>query len=267
MSKKKNRPHGHYCKICGQYKANEKFSGKGHAVHICKACSSLGTAEKAVTMDMNRLMSFPMRRLSDSEKKWMQGKMHDKCPKVADTAREVYNVCFPYAERNAMKKQLAINTLSFELHIEVYDGDGDMEMADRCFNIDRKSRVLTMTDFHADSGEQSVTLDGGKMAKLLRYIVHTLEIFMWEQDYCLNSDEDDFFTDILPKDGIYVGDLEKKDKALSTEPEGRQSWQVHVEYSNHTVQDISSYDDYLPARPEELYFSLMEYFEPENEVF
>ena len=36
MSKKKNRPHGHYCKICGEYKANEKFSGKGHAAHICK---------------------------------------------------------------------------------------------------------------------------------------------------------------------------------------------------------------------------------------
>ena len=27
---------GHYCKICGEHKANEKFSGKGHAAHICK---------------------------------------------------------------------------------------------------------------------------------------------------------------------------------------------------------------------------------------
>ena len=25
---------GHYCKVCGEYKANEKFSGKGHAAHI-----------------------------------------------------------------------------------------------------------------------------------------------------------------------------------------------------------------------------------------
>lgn len=58
MSKKKNRPHGHYCKICGEYKANEKFSGKGHAVHICKACSRLSAAEKAAVMDMNQLMSF-----------------------------------------------------------------------------------------------------------------------------------------------------------------------------------------------------------------
>ncbi|MFG6324752.1 MAG: hypothetical protein K1W41_26530 [Lachnospiraceae bacterium] len=58
MSKKKNRPHGHYCKICGEYKANEKFSGKGHAAHICKACSRLSAAEKAAVMDMNQLMSF-----------------------------------------------------------------------------------------------------------------------------------------------------------------------------------------------------------------
>lgn len=186
MSKKKNRPHGHYCKICGEYKANEKFSGKGHA-----ACSRLSAAEKVVAMDMNRLGSFSMWRFSDSEKKW-QAKMHDECPEVADMPREVYNMCFPHAECNAMKKQFIINNLSFEVHTEVYDGYGDMEIADCRFTIDRKSRVLTMTDFRADSGEQSVTLDGGKMAKLLRYIVHTLEIFMWEHDYCLNPDEDDF---------------------------------------------------------------------------
>ena len=101
MSKEKNRSHGHYCKICDEYKANEKFSGKGHAAHICKACSRLSVAEKASAMDMNRLMSFPMRRLSDSEKKWLQAEMHDKCPEVADTAREVYNVCFPHAGRGA----------------------------------------------------------------------------------------------------------------------------------------------------------------------
>lgn len=264
---KKKHPHGHYCKICGEYKANEKFSGKGHAAHICKVCSRLSAAEKAAAMDMNRLMSFPMRRLSDSEKKWLQAKMHDKSPEVADTAKEVYNVCFPHAERNAMKKQLIINTLSFELHTEVYDGYGDTEMADRRFTIDRKSRVLTMTDFQTESGEQSVTLEGGQMAKLLRYIVYTLEVFMWEQDYCLNLDEDDFFTDILPGEGIYAVDLEVKEDNLPTEPQGRPFWQVQVEYSNHTVQNISSYEEYLPDRPEELYLSLLEYFESEDEIF
>ena len=48
--KRKNRPHGHYCKVCGEYKANEKFSGKGHAAHICKACSKLSAAEKSERM-------------------------------------------------------------------------------------------------------------------------------------------------------------------------------------------------------------------------
>ena len=37
---KKKKQNGHYCRICGDYKANEKFSGKGHAQHICKSCMS-----------------------------------------------------------------------------------------------------------------------------------------------------------------------------------------------------------------------------------
>ncbi len=60
--------HENYCKICGEYKANEKFSGKGHAAHICKACSRLSAAEKAEAMTMNRLYHFPLRRLTDNKK-------------------------------------------------------------------------------------------------------------------------------------------------------------------------------------------------------
>ncbi len=37
MTKKKRQ--GHYCWRCRSYRANEKFSGKGHAKHICKDCS------------------------------------------------------------------------------------------------------------------------------------------------------------------------------------------------------------------------------------
>ncbi len=38
----KKKSHGYYCRICQQYKANEKFSGRGHAAHICKACAKRG---------------------------------------------------------------------------------------------------------------------------------------------------------------------------------------------------------------------------------
>lgn len=37
MASKKRLP-GHYCHVCGRQRANEKFSGKGHARHICKDC-------------------------------------------------------------------------------------------------------------------------------------------------------------------------------------------------------------------------------------
>lgn len=84
-------------------------------------------------------------------------------------------------------------------------------MADRLFIIDRKSRVLTMTDFHADSGEQSVVLNGGKMEKLLWYIVHTLEIFMWEQDYCLNPDEEDYDPFLDGEEDFFMDDLEDEE--------------------------------------------------------
>ena len=111
-------------------------------------------------------------------------------------------------------------------------------------------------------------LEGGQMAKLLRYIVHTLEIFMWEQDYCLNPDEEDYDPFLDGEEGFFMEDLEDRlEIQPPKEPEGSPSWRVQVEYTNHTGQDICSYNDYLSDRPEELYLSLVEYFEQEDEVF
>jgi len=36
MGKKRYR--GHYCWVCRRIRPNEKFSGKGHAKHICREC-------------------------------------------------------------------------------------------------------------------------------------------------------------------------------------------------------------------------------------
>jgi hypothetical protein len=56
--KKKHR--GHYCRICGEHKANEKFSGKGHANHICKACSALPVARRNELQRINRILGIGM---------------------------------------------------------------------------------------------------------------------------------------------------------------------------------------------------------------
>ena len=65
---------GHYCKICGEYKSNEKFSGKGHAAHICKACASLPLEKKSEIAAINRLLNLPW-RLSKEQISWLNKKM------------------------------------------------------------------------------------------------------------------------------------------------------------------------------------------------
>ncbi|MBM4287431.1 MAG: hypothetical protein FJ135_04640 [Deltaproteobacteria bacterium] len=37
---------GHYCRICGRIRANERFSGKGHRIHVCQECARLPQAER-----------------------------------------------------------------------------------------------------------------------------------------------------------------------------------------------------------------------------
>lgn len=84
----------HYCKICGEYKANEKFSGKGHAAHICRSCSGLSAAEKAESMTINRLLNLPY-RLSKADMEWLKNRLHDRRPAVKALALEQYGMRFP----------------------------------------------------------------------------------------------------------------------------------------------------------------------------
>ena len=67
---------GHYCKVCGEYKANEKFSGRGHAAHICKACASLPPEKKAEMMTVNRLLNLPW-RLSKEQLAWRRNRTEE----------------------------------------------------------------------------------------------------------------------------------------------------------------------------------------------
>lgn len=66
MAKKKKKGFGHYCKICGERKANEKFNDKGHAVHICKQCQSLPAeiqTDLRRVRDVERLLGkYPLSR-------------------------------------------------------------------------------------------------------------------------------------------------------------------------------------------------------------
>ncbi len=62
---------GHYCRVCGEYKANEKFSGKGHASHICKKCSALPLEERNQQETLTKLSNLPW-RLSREQINWLK---------------------------------------------------------------------------------------------------------------------------------------------------------------------------------------------------
>ncbi|NRD81087.1 hypothetical protein HPT25_27730 [Bacillus sp. BRMEA1] len=46
MGKRRKKKVGHYCWGCDSYKSNESFSGKGHAIHLCKKCKSNGVTRR-----------------------------------------------------------------------------------------------------------------------------------------------------------------------------------------------------------------------------
>ena len=62
------RRQGHYCRICGEWKANEKFSGKGHAAHICRECAALPLSRRNELQRIGRVESIASKlRLTKEE--------------------------------------------------------------------------------------------------------------------------------------------------------------------------------------------------------
>ena len=101
--KKKRKPQGHYCRVCGEYKANEKFSGRGHAAHICKGCAAKSPAQKSEDMTINKLHGLAYRHMSESEIKWLKNRRNDSRPEVSELAKQVFNERFPRQARNEIK--------------------------------------------------------------------------------------------------------------------------------------------------------------------
>ena len=106
MGKKKRRSGrsghgGHYCKVCGTWKANERFSGKGHARHICKDCSRLPAERRAELMTINQIEDLPW-HLSHERLAWLDGKRADSRPAVREAAEQAYAIRIGWQTPDAM---------------------------------------------------------------------------------------------------------------------------------------------------------------------
>ena len=56
---KRAKRRGHFCWCCGCIRPNEKFSGRGHARHLCRDCSKLGREElnyRQAVRDLERIV-------------------------------------------------------------------------------------------------------------------------------------------------------------------------------------------------------------------
>lgn len=93
---------GHYCRICGRQRPNEQFSGKGHAIHVCKRCKAMPKSERQGIENMDDIFRF-MRQSHISEKNVarLEQMVRSENPHVASLAAIVLKVARlkPYRTR------------------------------------------------------------------------------------------------------------------------------------------------------------------------
>lgn len=247
------KKHGHYCKVCGEYKANEKFSGQGHAAHICRSCAALSVEERNQQMMLTRIMNLPWHS-SKEQCAWLKKHCHDKRTVISEAARDAYDNRFPFAKRNEQKKQYHVDHLTLQINDEVYDEYGDPLELNAVFEVSRKNATISMRE---DDQTASVTLQPADMNRLLKWMVHSLEIFCWSEDYGLpDSDEVDAeWAD--GEDGDEADDVEETDLSLC--------WQLDISYRNGESQQVSSADP-APDRVMELVQELLAHLHSEDEL-
>jgi len=246
----KNR--GHYCKICGEHKANEKFSGRGHATHICKACASKSPAQKSEDMTINRLHGMAFRYLNESEMKWLKNRRNDSRPEVQELARQVFDEKFPRQARNEIKAQLHIENMVFRVHGEVFDNYGDEYRVNAEFAADTTGKIVKkqLDDNDGVISEESVDIGAKAIRKFFNVAVHNYDVSFWEADFCqgdiYDPDIDDGFDDLDDEE-------EPPDDRIFT-------WSVEIEYKNGTGQAIKGYE-YIPDPVIELFDDFNDYFD------
>ena len=118
MPGKKRKYQGHYCKICGRIRANEKFSGSGHTSHICKDCARLPREKRREMQTITRIHALPF-WLKKDERTWLEAKRKDPREKVRAAAEAAYEDRFGWVE----EQRRAVDELEAYLSEAPDEGD------------------------------------------------------------------------------------------------------------------------------------------------
>ena len=120
-------PPGHYCRVCGTYQAHEKFSGRGHSRHICKACMSGKGEENTVPQAQQREIALAdaccrncerrsLKKLNPKEKTILKDLIFDVVREYWQEKRQI-----PFGGDLSDIKKHIIRTYSEEYAVDVKD--------------------------------------------------------------------------------------------------------------------------------------------------
>jgi len=93
---------GHYCRICGRTRPNEKFSGKGHRAHVCKDCARLPKDDRDAIEQKEEIFNYlSQSHISAKNTARLKRLAASSNPEVAELANIVIEVAKvkPYKRR------------------------------------------------------------------------------------------------------------------------------------------------------------------------
>ena len=289
MSKKKphRKPHGHYCRVCGEHKANEKFSGKGHAAHICKKCAALPVAERNEQLTLRKIEGMAFRYLSEAEIKWLRDRMKDRRPEIQEAAKVTHEIKFPRYERNMIKKGLTAFSLELFIHGDIWNEWGDEVSVHMLMTLD-DTGVIRRIDYDAPENEREaeIVIDRQDARRFLKSVIHEYDALFWGEDLSdAGPDEYDPYLDILPEyrpdfdeheefdidfdpDGEMEADKTDAAPAAAEQAEHGEArhplWSLRLELNSGEERVITFYNQ-MHNGPQELFWSLIECFEPDDD--
>lgn len=141
---------GHYCRICGRSRANEKSSGRGHRQHVCKDCRKMPREKRRRIECLDELHDFlHQSNISAKNLKRLKelGKQAD--PEVAILAALILDIAhvqprkrhrwLNLARRHRHLFTRAIEMLGIEFFEDLLGDYGDFESP--LWNILEKGRI------------------------------------------------------------------------------------------------------------------------------
>lgn len=260
MAAKKRSGRGHYCRVCGDHKPNEQFSGKGHGSHICKACATLSPEQRAQNLVLNRLGDLSCRYITEKERNWLEAKCHDPNPMIKKAAQELFAEKFPRTVRNRVKKALSITAIDFYVHDEVYDEYGDLVDVHARYIVD-STGLFKHIDYAADGAEQAVEINPHDMRKFLKSLVHEWEVPFWAEDIAEDRSIVDPDIDLLPDD---LDDFPDDTPEPDLQHDGKEpQWSVTITLRGGEERRMAFYRE-MHMEAMELYWHLTDWFADES---